>query len=113
MTKNEVIEELGRERAVERLIADTCRGITPSDAADLSQMVYVIMLETAEDKIVAARVEGWLEFFVRNIIKNIYKAPRGAFRYTFNRFPERNIELKEGIINEWDEENAPGWGNPR
>lgn len=112
MTKREVIAELGRERAVERLIAATCRGISASDAADLAQMVYVIMLEAAEEKIVAARSEGWLEYFVRNIIKNVYKAPRGAFRYTFNRFPERNIELREGVVNEYAETGSVeprGW----
>lgn len=81
MTKKQIISQLAEQRAVEAICMNVAHAGTLSpDLKDLSQLVYIVLLEYDEEKVRTMWEAGSLRFFISRIIMNQYRSPRSAFR---------------------------------
>jgi hypothetical protein len=91
--KKEIIEAIAKERLVETLVENiTRREITPP-LDDLVQMVYLILLEYDEEKIVDLWVNGEINFFIVRIIINQYRSVTSPFHALFRKFQMRTVSI--------------------
>lgn len=90
MTKRAIIDILARERRVERFVSNTAH-VSPltDDLQDLAQMVYAILLEYDEERIVDLWEGGAINFFIARIICNQYRSGNSAFHALYRRPRER------------------------
>lgn len=93
MTKKDIINQLAEQRVIE----DMCRNVAHArsmnaDLKDLAQLVYIVLLEYDEGKVLAMHQAGGLRFFVARIIMNQYICPRSAYHKQVLFFRERCCE---------------------
>ena len=90
MTKYQIVEQLAKTREVERL----CRGMSSNTAliSDLSAEVYLILLEYKEEKLVKAHTEGWLLFFIRNILCKQYYSSTSPFFIKYRKLSSMSTD---------------------
>lgn len=101
MTKGDIIAELARERAVETLCRNIAGGSeNASDLQDLSQMVYLILLDYDEEKLHDLYETGALPFFIVRIIIRQVRSDTSAYHLTIRAFRQKC----QPISNEYDEE---------
>ena len=89
MTKYEIADRLARERVVEQLVCNIARTRLSSELADLCQMVYLILLEYDEDKIVDLWEHGEIKFFLARIILNQFHSVKSPYHALFRRWQTR------------------------
>lgn len=95
MTRTEIVEALAREGVVEELVRNTAlSSVMTDDLADLSQMVYVALLEYDEAKIVDLWEHGQIRFFIARIVMNQLWGKKSAYYRLFRRPRERAVSLK-------------------
>lgn len=85
-SKAEIVESLARERTVETMIENIAHQILSADLKDLSQMVYIILLEYDESKLQDLWENDQINFFIARIIINQYRSSNSPFYATFRRF---------------------------
>lgn len=96
MNKAQIIEDLARRRRVETLCKRIAHEKTlTDDLKDLSQGVYLILLEYDEDKLVGLAERGSLIFFIVRIILHQYLNPYGAYRKQVRRVRSIFSELHD------------------
>lgn len=95
MTAREIVEELGRTGAVERMVINISHGAVSPDLADLSQMVYEILLCYDEGKIVSMWESGQLRFFLARVILNQLHSQRSPFHALYREFGERSESIRD------------------
>lgn len=89
----EIIDTLARERRVEKMVENIAhQSLTPS-LKDLSQMVYLILLEYDEAKIQDLWENGQIAFFLARIIVNQYRSSSSPFHAVYRKFPELSETL--------------------
>ena len=95
MTKAEIITKLAKERKVEEYVRNVAHSGTalPPDLQDLSQQVYLILLEYDETKLVRLYENGSLGFFIARIIANQYLSKTSPFYKLFRKFRSLSDEL--------------------
>lgn len=86
MTKAQIIENIARKRKVERLIENIAHHSLTADLCDLSQMVYLILLEYDEQKLQDLWENNQMNFFIVRIIVNQYNSVNSPFYTTFRKF---------------------------
>lgn len=86
MTKAQIIETIARKRKVERLIENIAHHSLTADLCDLSQMVYLILLEYDEQKLQDLWENNQMNFFIVRIIVNQYNSVNSPFYTTFRKF---------------------------
>lgn len=101
MGVREIVEQLARERRVEEI----CRRVThlPSDSPDLqdlSQMLYVVLLEYDPDKLADLYEHGEINFLIVRLAINNYRSANSRFHYLIRVFRERAVELGNITDNE-------------
>lgn len=94
MTRKEIVEELAEQRVVEQMVRVICK-VSATYLQDLSQMIYVYLLEYDEDKLVTLYEEGSLRFFLVRIIKNQWHSNTSPFHYTYRRFSQQSNSLTD------------------
>lgn len=101
-TKAEIVETLARERVVESMIENIAHQHLSADLKDLSQMVYIILLEYDEGKLQDLWENNQMQFFIARIIINQYRSSNSPFHTIFrkNRINAVEIELAKNISNE-------------
>ena len=67
------------------------------DLKDLCQMVYLILLEYDEDKIIDLWENDQMNFFLARIIINQYRSSNSPFHTIFRKYQERSISIGDGI----------------
>lgn len=73
MTKEEIIDKLATDRAVEKLVDAVCKGEDANDLNDLIQDLYLDLMGKDEDKIVRMYYDGEIDYFIyRMITNNVY-----------------------------------------
>lgn len=85
-SKTEIIEALARERKVETMIENIAHQTLSADLKDLSQMVYLILLEYDETKLQDLWENDQMNFFLARIIVNQYRSSNSPFHTIFRKF---------------------------
>lgn len=87
-----LVERLAVGRHVERLIANICGG--PSfDLFDLSQIVYLSLLEDDARKLLHLDEVGELDYFLVRVIKNQYRSNSSPWYRQCRLFGARTVEI--------------------
>ena len=92
MTKNEVVEIIAKEKMVETAIANIAK--TNSDVLnDLSQEIYLDLLEKDEQKIVKLYETNQIRFFVVRMILNNLFSKNSPFYQTFKKNANLMVDI--------------------
>ena len=88
MNKAEIIEAIAQARMVETMVQNIAHESlsTNADLCDLSQMVYLILLEYDEDKLQDLWEHHQMRFFLARIIVNQYRSSNSPFFITYKKF---------------------------
>ena len=83
MTREQIVTEMAERREVERLVlmATHHRHLTP-DLQDLCQMIYLILLEYDESRLLDRHACGKMQALVMQIIKNQYFSSTSPYFHT-------------------------------
>lgn len=101
MTKAQIIETLARERRVETMIENIAHQSLSADLCDLSQMVYLILLEYDEQKLIDLWDNNQMSFFLARIIVNQYRSVNSPFHTIFRKFRQ----MIDESIDIWKDED--------
>lgn len=96
MTRAEIIETLAKERRVEQLVENIAHHALTTDLKDLSQMVYLILLEYDEQKIIDLWEHQQINFFLARIIINQYRSSNSPFHTIYRKHQERCVSIGVG-----------------
>ena len=88
-----IIETLAKERRVEAMVENIAHQSLTADLKDLCQMVYLVLLEYDEDKILDLWENGQINFFLARIIINQYRSSNSPFHTMFRKYQERSYSL--------------------
>lgn len=99
--KMTIIETLAKERRVEALVENIANHSLTADLKDLCQMVYLVLLEYDETKLLDLWENDQINFFLARIIINQYRSSNSPFHTIFRKFQERSVSMGvAGDINE-------------
>ena len=96
-SKAHIIETLAQEKRVEALGENFAHHSLTADLKDLSQMVYLILLEYDESKLQDLWENGQINFFLVRIILNQYRSSNSPFHAIFRKYQERSLSIGDGI----------------
>ena len=95
MTSNQIINELAKNKVIEKLVANISPDDNPPDNQDLSQLIYLTLLEKPNALIEDLYSKGELIFYVIRIItRNIYSTTSPYYR-TIKKFKNKTIDIDE------------------
>lgn len=94
MTKTEIVEAIAKDSLVEQV----CRRIThlapeSAEAQDLSQYIYLILLEYREDFLVELWERNEIDNLIARLVLNNFRSGKSRFHYLFRVFRERSVPL--------------------
>ena len=92
-----IIETLAREKRVEAMVENIAHQDMTADLKDLCQMVYLVLLEYDEVKILDLWQNDQINFFLARVIINQYRSSNSPFHYLFRKFQERSISIGSGV----------------
>lgn len=99
--KMTIIETLAKERRVEALVENIAHHSLTADLKDLCQMVYLVLLEYDDDKILDLWENDQINFFLARVIINQYRSSNSPFHTIFRKMQERCVYMGVGAdINE-------------
>lgn len=101
MEAREIVEQLGRERRVEEI----CRRVThlPADSPDLqdlSQMIYLVLLEYDREKLCDLWEHGEVNFLIVRLAVNNFRSSNSRYHYLIRVFRERAVDINDLTSNE-------------
>ena len=91
-SKSDIIAEMAEQKMVEAMVENIAHQSLNSDLKDLSQMIYLILLEYDDDKIQDLWEHKQMTYFIAKIIINQYRSSNSPFHSLFRKF--------RGMINE-------------
>lgn len=80
---------------VETLVENIAHQSLNADLEDLCQMVYIILLEYDEQRILDLWENGQMKYFITRIVVNQYRSVNSPFHYIFRKHQEKSVELSE------------------
>lgn len=95
MNRTEIVAQLARDKVVEQMVCNTARAPLSQNLKDLCQMVYLILLEYDEDKIIDLWETGAMRFFIARIIVNQFRSPRSTYHALFRRMQLRSTDITD------------------
>lgn len=95
MDKVAIIDRLARERRVEAMVENIAKQPLSADLKDLAQMVYLILLEYDEDKLIDLWEHNQINFFIVRIILNQYRSSNSPFHKLFRKYGRRTEDITE------------------
>ena len=99
--KMTIIDTLANQRRVEALVENIAHHALTADLKDLCQMVYLILLEYDETKLLDLWENDQINFFLARIIINQYRSSNSPFHTIFRKMQERCVYMGVGAdINE-------------
>lgn len=90
----EIIDQLARERRVETMLANIAKKPVSGTLEDLCQMVYLILLEYDEGKIVDLWENGQINFFLARILLNQYRSTNSPFYKLFRKYESKATDIE-------------------
>lgn len=93
-TRSQIASALAKERRVETMVLNIAHARTLSaNLRDLCQMVYMVILNYDQDKIVDLWEHGEINFFLARIIRTNLFSPRSPYAAQITRFAVRSRPL--------------------
>ena len=108
-TKTEIIEAIAKDRMVETMVTNIAHKPMSADLQDLSQMVYLILLEYDEKRLQDLWINNQMHFFIARIIINQYNSVKSPFHTIFPKFRlmvDETIQFPSGQYSKMDVEEA-------
>lgn len=102
MTRYEIVECLSKEKRVETMVCSIAHQALSADLKDLSQMVYLILLQYDEARLQDLWEHGQINFFLARIIVNQYRSNNSTFYAMFKRY--RKIVDESITLDRYEEE---------
>lgn len=93
MDKASIIEQIAKERMVESMVQNIAHQALNDDLLDLCQMVYLILLEYAEDNLQDLWEHNQMRFFLARIIINQYRSSYSPFHVTIRKLKEKSVDI--------------------
>ena len=90
----EIIDQLARERRVETMLANIAKRPVSGTLEDLCQLVYLILLEYDEGKIVDLWENGQINFFLARILLNQYRSTNSPFYKLFRKYESKATDIE-------------------
>lgn len=94
MSKSDIIEAIAKERMVETMVQNIAHQSLTADLKDLTQMVYLILLEYDETKLQDLWEHNQMSFFLARIIINQYRSSNSPFHTIYRKFRERSEDIQ-------------------
>lgn len=95
MTSNQIINELARNKVIEKLVANISPEDNSPDNQDLSQLTYLALLEKPNSLIEDLHSKGELIFYVIRIItKNVYSTTSPYYR-AIKKFKNKTTDIDD------------------
>ena len=85
---------LARERRVETMVENIAKQPLSADLKDLAQIVYVILLEYDEGRLLDLWEHGQINFFIARIILNQYRSVNSPFYKLFRKHGKRQEDIE-------------------
>ena len=101
MNKVEIVAEIASGKMVEAMVQNIAHQSLTPDLKDLSQMVYLILLEYDEDKIVDLWEHHQMQYFLARIIINQFRSSNSPFHTIYRKFQEKVCDIT-GM--DWEDE---------
>lgn len=98
MTRAQIVEKIAREGLVEALVKNIAHSPLTDDLKDLVQMIYLILLEYDEAKIIDLWEHKQMRFFIVRIILNQTRSSHSQWHDTFRKMRLRSVSLSPGGI---------------
>lgn len=95
MGKTEILTILGKDRTVEHIVENIARSSLTPDLKDLCQMVYQILMELPEEKVLGLWKRGQMRFFIARLVMNQYRSSSSPFYITYRKYAKMAVELDE------------------
>lgn len=109
MDKIAIVGKLAQERRVETMVENIAKQPLTADLKDLVQMVYLILLEYDDDKIVDLWDNGQINFFIARIILNQYRSSNSPFHKMFRKYTAHLYTPQETRENYRDRVDVAGF----
>lgn len=94
MDKMSIIAQMANEQMVEKMVKSILHQNSLSvDMQDLVQMIYLILLEYDDKKIVDLWTNKQMTFFLARIIMNQNRSDTSAFHYTIRRHQCKSVDI--------------------
>lgn len=93
MSKEDIVCELARAKVVETMTMNIAHQAMSSDLKDLCQMVYEILLEYDEEKILGLWDNGQIRFFIARIIINQFRSSNSPFHKIYRKRQEQSCDI--------------------
>lgn len=91
MTKTDIVAQMAKDRMVEAMVENIAHQSMNADLMDLCQMVYVIILECEEDKVIDLWEHKQMQYFIARVIINQYRSSNSPY-YTLIRKFRMNVK---------------------
>ena len=88
-SKSEIVEAVAKARIVETMVENIAHQSLSADLKDLTQMVYLILLEYDESKLQDLWENDQMVFFIARIIINQYRSSNSPFHAIYRKFRQR------------------------
>lgn len=92
MTKNDIINLIAKNRWVENIIANIA-GDADDLLNDLSQDIYLSLMEKDEDKVIKLYNDNQLKFFITRMVLNNVHSKNSPYWMQYKRFTNNMNEL--------------------
>lgn len=102
MTKADIISKMASEKMVEAMVANIAHQALNADLKDLCQMVYLILLEYDETKLIDLWSNDQMNFFLARVIVNQYRSNNSPYHTTFRKFQEKSVDI---VGMDWEDED--------
>lgn len=93
MDRYAIVDILGRERRVERIVQNIARTKLNRDLQDLCQMVYEVLLTMPLDKLLDLWEHEEINFFIVRVAINQMQGSRSAYYTQIRKFSEQSDEI--------------------
>lgn len=86
--KYDIVEQVARERRVERIIENICRSDAP-EMADFAQMIYLALLTKDDSVIERLWDSGKIDYYIVAMVQRQWNTGHSAFRDAFTKWQRK------------------------
>ena len=102
VTKAQIVNEIANKRMVESMVQNIAHQSLTPDLQDLAQMIYLILLEYDEKKIVDLWQQHQITYFLARIIINQFRSSNSPYHMIYRRYQEKSCDIT-GM--DWNDED--------